>query len=601
MRPWTSHPAVATLRVLARATGAMFLAIGFISVLATFLRDWQDDSAPAIRVLGGGAMAIGALIFTLGPDRLPRTAYHLWVGIGSFLVTALVLLADDPAGAVGMPSLGVLVVINAFFLFSWMGAFVHLMILSVGVAWALQSNGYAAGNLLVILGLYGVVATIVAWLGRMGDSAERDSLTGLTNRRGHERLLHEALEDVSREGGSLSLVLLDLDHFKDVNDTLGHLAGDQLLIRCANVWRTILQPGHSLSRFGGDEFCLLLPNCSLGRAADLADEFRKVAPDGVGVSAGVATWDRGDSASILMSRADVALYDAKSAGRNRTAAYGDPEREASELESAIARGDLHMVFQPIVRIADGYPIACEALVRWDHPDRGPISPAEFVPMAERTGAIHPLGAWTLDHACAAAATRVFDGLAVSVNVSIPELRHPDYSQLVAATLYEHALAPARLIVEVTEAVFDEDDPQVVHSLKRLRALGVRVALDDFGAGYSSLRWLERFPLDIVKVDRTFTEGLGSTRDRAPVLEGILRIGRALGFRVLVEGVENEAQAHALESLGGPLAQGYYFSPPLSLDELSRWTKQFRIGKLTSLADRFRGPVDSALEPEQNSL
>ncbi|MGK2874134.1 MAG: putative bifunctional diguanylate cyclase/phosphodiesterase [Nocardioides sp.] len=590
MKPWTTHPAVATLPVLARATGLLFITIGVLTLSSSYLNQWEPADEAAIQVLGGGSCLIGLLIFTMGSDRLPRSAYHLWVAIASVLVITLVGLAQGRDGPVGSPALGFLVIIDVFFIFSRFAALAHLAFLCVGQAWVLDRAGTPNTTIGLLFGLYAATGLIVAWLGRMGDSVERDPLTGLANRRGHERLLLEALDQVARDGGQLSLVLLDLDHFKEVNDTLGHLAGDQLLVTCANAWRTGLGPHQTLSRFGGDEFCLLLPHCSLGRAADLADELRRLAPDGVGVSAGVASWSHGDSASKLMSRADVALYDAKEAGRNTTAAYGDPERQASELEAAIAAGQLHMVFQPIVQLSNRQPVSCEALVRWEHPERGSLSPLEFIPMAERTGAIHALGAWTLDHACASAVTGAFRGLAVSVNVSIPELRHPDYPQFVASTLYTHALAPERLIVEVTEAVFDDDDPQVVLSLKRLRALGVKVALDDFGAGYSSLRWLERFPLDIVKVDRSFVEGLGTEREQAPVLEAILQIGAALGFRVIVEGVESQAQVEALERLGGPWAQGYYFSTPIPLVQLRDWPSAVTSPETINLRDRFAGPA-----------
>jgi diguanylate cyclase (GGDEF)-like protein len=576
------------MKVLCLTTGYLYLLGGLLIAGLSYASGWGVDDIGLLRFLGVMASLLGLCILLLGPARLARWTYHMLLAAGSAGTAALILVGDGAPSTYALAAPMTFVVVAACYCCSPLAAMAHLVALMAFTGWAFDDVGSPVAPAGLMMASAIVVGVVVAWLARVSDIAERDPLTGLSNRRGHERALHEALEKVGREGGYLSLVLLDLDHFKEVNDTKGHLVGDQLLTRVAKAWGKTLESGVVLSRFGGDEFCMVLPGHSLGRAADIADQLRVLVPD-VSVSAGVAAWQPGDSASMLMSRADVAMYDAKSAGRDRTSVYGDPERAASALEAAISAGELFLEFQPIVQLSDRMPVACEALVRWRHPKRGVIGPGDFVPTAERTGAIHMLGAWTLDQACACAVVRGMDRLSVSINVSIPELRNPDYPSMVGSTLYEHGLAAERLIVEVTEAVFDEQDPQVVSSLARLRSMGVQIALDDFGAGYSSLRWLENFPLDIVKVDRSFSEGLGEHRDRAPVLEGIMRIGRSLGFRVLVEGIESEPQAKILNQLGGQLGQGWLFAHPMPLDEFVRWLQGTHTAALHSnIVARLQG-------------
>jgi diguanylate cyclase (GGDEF)-like protein len=390
--------------------------------------------------------------------------------------------------------------------------------------------------------------------------AEEDPLTGLTNRRGLERRLEAELQRLHHDGGQFALVALDIDYFKQVNDSFGHLHGDRLLVECATAWCAELPDGALLSRYGGDEFILILPDTPLGRAADITDRLRAVAAEGVTISAGVAAWQYGDSGSMLLNRADVALYDAKSCGRDRTVAYGDPGREASELEAAIAKGEMRVLLQPVVRLPDGEPIGFEALVRWERPGRGLVGSLDFVPQAERTGAIHSLGAWMLEQSCRLAMSLPGPRRSIGVNVSVHELRRADYASTVGQLLERWQMPGELLIVEVTESVFEDDDPQVTQSLHDLRALGALVAIDDFGAGYSSLRRIEHLPIDLIKVDGALVCSIREDHDPA-ILRAIVIMAESLGVNLVAEHVETEYQAAVLHQLGYQLAQGYLFGRP----------------------------------------
>jgi diguanylate cyclase (GGDEF)-like protein len=561
-------PTVATAHLLARTTGLLYLTGGLLVLAATLQSSrWSGANITGIRTLALLSVVVGPLVVWAG-HRLPRPVYHLLVGIGTALITAQVLLGNGGAASVALAVPYVYIIIDASFFFGGIGVACHVALVLIASALAMGGVGLPLADILMIQGFFLVVAVVVAWLARVADLAEQDTLTGLVNRRGFDRRIAAELARQRREHGQLAVILLDVDNFAEVNQNAGHGSGDQLLVDCAATWRRLLLEGQPLSRYGGDEFAVLLPGCSLGKASDIADRLRALAPAGVSVSAGVAAWTAGDTASVLLGRADVALYDAKSAGRAQTVAYGDPTRGASELEAAITAGELFLHYQPVIRLQDNALVSTEALVRWNHPRRGLVSPADFIPQAERTGAIHALGRWTLEHACAAAVA-AGEQRGISVNVSVPELRNPEYLTAVRQVLRTRGLRPGRLVVEVTEALFDEDDHQVVRTLHGLRQLGVKVAIDDFGTGYSSLRWLERFPVDVVKIDRSFVGAIDPARERQPVLSAIITICRSLGMTVVAEGVETPEQAIVLRELGCDYAQGYLFGRPVPPDQLPR--------------------------------
>jgi len=557
-----SSASVNARRGLTRAGGFFFLSGGLFGMVSVLIHGLGTPQYKAIAAIGVVVILGGPLLLVTGRS-IARDSFHVLMALGTGLVTATVQLAGGGIMSLSYTVGYFYVILVAAFFFTWAGVALQTALVLVCGTIALHNVGMPTEAIVPMVGAWVTMAAVVAALAREAHAVEEDPLTALPNRRGFDWRLEEALEGDVREHYQLSLILLGLDHFKRVNDTDGARAGDQLLSSVAAGWHRQLTHHQTLCRYGGDVFAVLLPGMSLGRAADLADAMRAAVQPQLTVSAGVATWVPGDSASMLVSRADVALFEAKSAGRDQTVVYGDPKRGASELEAAISNGEMRLFFQPIVRLGDRRVVSAESLVRWEHPRKGLVGPAEFVQQAERTGAIHSLGAWTLDEACRMAAHRAAElGLqTVSVNVSVPELRSPGYPALLRRTLHKHDLDPSQLVVEITEAVFDGGDPQLVQTLEQIRALGVGVAIDDFGSGYSSLRWVDSLPLDVMKIDASFVWAIPEDSDHAPVLEAMIAMGQALGKRVIAEGVETEHQAEVLQKLGCELGQGYLFARP----------------------------------------
>lgn len=324
--------------------------------------------------------------------------------------------------------------------------------------------------------------------------------------------------------------------------------------------------GATLSRLAGDKFGLLLPGLDAVAAVRVADELRARLPEGVTASAGVSAWQAGDTPSTLIGRAESAALDAKTFGRDNTMIFGDPGRQARSIEAALHKREFLLEFQPIFGLPERRIVSYEALLRWHQPGRGPVSPAQFIPIAEKTGAIHALGQWVLDEVAATIATNSRSGrpVSVAVNASMLELRAPGYAESVGRAAARHGIQPEQLTIEVTEAVFDGDNPGVLSTIQALKRIGVKVAIDDFGAGYSSLRWLDRFPADILKIDKSFVDTITAPGQELKVLRNIVALGHALGLTVLAEGVENEVQAAVLERLGVERIQGYLLGRPAPL-------------------------------------
>ncbi|HEY8567229.1 MAG TPA: EAL domain-containing protein [Beijerinckiaceae bacterium] len=445
------------------------------------------------------------------------------------------------------------------------------------------------------LALFGVVVIYIRWIAKdLAQSQEttqnllgHDPLSGLANRMLFGERLDQELNRLGRTGGSgLAVMFLDLDRFKDVNDTYGHQVGDELIKLVAKRLGALLRGGDTLARFGGDEFAII--QTDLRGAANAETLAKRIldaltapfeigdTPVTVGVSIGISLApDNGTDRETLMRLADTALYQAKSEGRNRHSFF---ERKMDEtirmrkvveddLRLAITGNELALHYQPVYS-ADGQNIVgLEALVRWPHPEQGLISPARFIALAEERGLVIPLGEWVLRQACRDG--KRWPGLRIAVNVSPIQFRHRDFVMSVMRALRETGFEASRLELELTEGVVVEDADAAEAAMMELRAMGVHLALDDFGTGYSSLIYLRRFAFDKIKIDRSFLESMEATGESAILVHSIVHLGRALGLTVTAEGVETKEQHRFLQALGCHQLQGFLFSKPVPAHEIDR--------------------------------
>jgi diguanylate cyclase (GGDEF)-like protein len=412
-----------------------------------------------------------------------------------------------------------------------------------------------------------------------------DGLTGLLRREGFLASLEARLHDATQDRRPFAVLALDLDRFNAVNDTLGHAYGDALLRGVGRRIRSCIRAADVAGRLGGDEFALLLADCAQAEAAAalgerLADMLaRPFLLDGqsavVGCSVGVAHFPQdGTDAASLLRAADLALCQAKAAGRGTVRCFVPALRSRAdarrvlegELRAAIGLGQLELRYQPQVAVATGALMGFEALLRWNHPTRGLVAPADFVPLAEEIGLIVPIGEWVLRTACRQATTWPPD-LHVAVNVAAPQFARGDIVAVVGSALAESGLAAHRLEVEVTETSLLHDVSRAIATCHRLRAMGVRISLDDFGTGYSSLTHLRDFPLDRVKIDRSFIAGIGERADSAAIVQAVVALGASLGLRTTAEGVETEDQMRRLLAQGCADAQGFLIARPVAADAI----------------------------------
>jgi len=560
-------------RGLTRATAIFFFFGGVIELTVTGLMPPSEGRTDALVVIGVGAMLAGPLMWMLEP-YFTVWLVHLSVLAGTGLITVATIVAGGGPLSVGVSCIFIFTVLDSGFFFTRTGVVLQVVVMAACTVLSLGLVHVEAGTIVAVTGCAVVGGLVVAWLLHEAYGVPEDNLTGLPSGRGADLEIAGAIASATRSGRPLAVVLLGLDRFRRVNEEHGTTAGDRVLRDAARAWRSGVGSGNVLCRIGGDRFVAVLPGAALGDASDLADELRGLTPLPLTSAAGVAAWTPGDSASVLLGRADTALYEAKHGGGNRTVVFGGSSRAARELEDAVAAGEMTLYYQPVVRLADREQVSVEALVRWNHPTRGQISPGYFVPLAEQTGAIHVLGQWTLREAATQADSPELRALAsVAVNLSVHELRNPDFVANVRRIVAEVGVDPARLTFEVTEGVFDDDNDQMVEALAQLRATGARVAIDDFGSGYSSLRWLKRLPADILKIDASFVWAIEDDADSDPLLEGIINLGKAMGKVCVAEGIETEHQARVLTDLGCDLGQGYLFGrpSPLVVDEAPRET------------------------------
>jgi diguanylate cyclase (GGDEF)-like protein/PAS domain S-box-containing protein len=439
-----------------------------------------------------------------------------------------------------------------------------------------------------------------------------DSLTGLPNRPSFVASLQDTLKRASASGSPVGILFLDLDHFKLINDSTGHHAGDELLRAVAPRLRARLRPGDIVARFGGDEFGILVDRLAdeeeaLAIADRVADAFSQPysmggADHSVTASIGIAVAQPSGrepvDAELLIRDADAAMYKAKERGRGRCEVF-DAEMRARavrrleterQLRHALGRHELELQYQPVIALGSGEIVGLEALVRWRHPKRGLLDPGDFVSIAEDSGLIEPIGRWVQETACREAIgwhelrpdQRPLD---ISVNLSARQVTHRDLADSVREILLRTGLEPVNLRLEVTESVLVEESATATATLEALSDIGVRLVLDDFGTGYSSLAYLNRFPFDALKIDRSFVEGLGIEQERTAIVEAVIGMARALSLDAIAEGVENEAQLTELRRLDCDFAQGHLFSRPLAPDKV---TNLLREGSFELLAPGHAG-------------
>lgn len=421
---------------------------------------------------------------------------------------------------------------------------------------------------------------------RVAHMARHDSLTDLPNRTLFRDRMIEGLAEIAVAGGEMAVLCLDLDNFKTVNDRLGHAAGDRLLRWVAAQLKEHAGTHATVARLGGDEFALLQrgpqPESAERLARRLIEIIGRPPPlenqsIHVGVSIGVAIApEHGLDTDELMKCADLALYQAKAKGRGACQLF-QPEMEEHarsrhalehDLRGALEAREFHLVFQPQVRLDDSELTGFEALLRWKHPVRGMVSPAEFIPIAEETGLVIPIGEWVLRAACATAVTWP-DAMTIAVNLSPVQFRSRGLVAMVTSALAEAGLPPQRLELEVTETALLDDNETTIDTLHQLRALGVRISLDDFGVGYSSLSYLRKFPFDRIKIDRSFVGTLGESPESVAIVRTIASLGSVLGVETTAEGVETSDQLEFVRASGCTAVQGFYFGRPAPAAEIDR--------------------------------
>ncbi len=427
--------------------------------------------------------------------------------------------------------------------------------------------------------------------------AMHDHLTGLPNRALFLDRLNLELSNAARSGSGLAVMFLDLDRFKVINDGLGHQSGDDLLRAVANRLQRVVRSGETVARLGGDEFTFILHDIGgASAAAGVAERILAALAEPLVVggrevvitgSIGIVLPGPDSKAATLLRDADAAMYRAKELGRARFEIFDEEQRRAvvkrltieGELRHAIEHGELRLHYQPVLSLTSGDVLGAEALVRWEHPTRGILQPAEFIPVAEETGLIVPLGEWVFRTAASDLACWDGEGRRprlgqLAVNVSARQLASPSLCPAVRDALYVGSIEPHRISVEVTESVIMTDDAVTRRSLSELRALGVCMAIDDFGTGYSSLASLSNLPVGVVKIDKSFVDRIGHEHDGGPIVTAVVEMAHALGMQVIAEGVSLEEQRRFLSRCGCDQAQGFLWSPALVADEFVRWCEQW---------------------------
>ncbi len=440
---------------------------------------------------------------------------------------------------------------------------------------------------------------------RLAHAALHDSLTGLPNRNLILNRIEQMHARARRQHLPTAALFIDLDNFKDINDTLGHEAGDQLLAGVAARLATALRDGDTVGRLGGDEFVVLVEDASLAAGPEMvAERLRDVlaapfeisasdVPLRVTASVGIAEGDRTEAGELLRD-ADIALYRAKAAGKDCSVLFvptmheeiNDQRAIEVDLQHALEDGQFFLQYQPTIDLTTGVFNGVEALLRWRHPERGLIQPSEFIPALESSGQIVPVGEWVLHEACRQGLEwhRVGHAKAMSVNVSAVQLERDRIIDDVHGALSATGFDPGMLILELTESTLMNDVEATLARLNLLKTLGVRLAIDDFGTGYSSLSYLRQFPIDVLKIDQSFVSGMAETKESAAIVHTLVQLGKVLGLTTVAEGVESEEQRRRLKAEGVNVGQGYLFSRPLdAADVESLWHKGTEVARPSGVA------------------
>ena len=558
---------------------------------------------PTIRTsaLGGGVigLAIAAMHYTgmlayRVEGLVSWNQVYLTVSIFLSVVVsaAAMAFATRPRPRDKYIAVGVLVLAIVSLHFTGMTAF-HVHALKVSPAYANPAAMEALALAVAVVGLLIIGTGLASYLiddqtrsdsfRKLRHMALNDPLTGLPNRAGFNERLRQEVARANDGGAGFSLIVIDLDRFKEINDVRGHSAGDEVLIHVARRMSHHLAPGEFVARLGGDEFAAIHRNESGSELRAFLDRlekalFRTISLDDYdiapGASIGIARFPR-DAADpeTLVNNADLAMYRAKT-DPTRRMCYYEPSMDeavrarralAGDLRDAITGNQLAVYYQPQNSVSTGEITGFEALVRWTHPTKGPIAPSDFIPLAEETGLIMELGEWVLRTACADAA--LWDRpYKVAVNLSPVQFSHPDLARLVHEILVGTGLSPLRLELELTETAVIADKTRSMHILRQIKALGVSVALDDFGTGYSSLETLRAFPFDKIKLDRSFMSEVETSPQAKAIVRAVLALGKSLDVPVLAEGVETSDQLAVLAAEGCDEAQGYYLGRPAPIAE-----------------------------------
>ena len=563
--------------------------------------------APAHILILGTALFAWTLINTRLVEGSRTAATYERVSRFSFVVDVSVVIyaiwvfAADPQWATWV--VGVLIIIGSAFRFGRLGALTSTIILTVAylviVGWRQATYGYTieVQRVAFAVSLYLMTALIMS--GAIRELLElrkqreyqlfHDLLTGLPNRALLIERLQQQLLRQPRTSESVAVLVMDLTDFKAVNDSLGHAVGDDLLKQVGPRLAASLRPADTIARLGGDEFAILLPGTDETGAARVAQKMLAALEQAfplegemldIGATVGVAVAPvHGTQAEQLLSRADVAMYAAKGSLAGLAMFSSEHEREGagrlalmSDLRRAVDEGELVLYYQPQIDLRTGAITSVEALVRWMHPKRGLVGPDEFIPLAERTGLIKRLTRTVLTEAIRQARAWELAGLRVpiAVNLSMRNIHDPQLPQTIAQLLQRWDARPELLRLEMTETVLAADPERALQTIESLRAMGVHIALDDFGIGYSSLAYLNRLPLDEIKIDRSFVLGMLNDESSATIVRATVELGHGLGYGVVAEGVENLETRQRLSALGCDFIQGFFVAKPMPADQTAEW-------------------------------